>query len=464
MQRLLDLRGGEQHGQAALGLLGHQRRRSRPWRRRRCRGWARRAAAPAGRSAAPCRCTTFCWLPPLSEPIGASGPAVLTVTSRIIAVDARRARARARRTGRADEAPQRRQRQVLRRPTSSARARRAGGPRAPARARARCARRSRSPRTARRRARISPDTGGEPAGERLQQFGAAGAHQAVDADDLAGAHVSDDAVDREPAGVGRVGDGAGRARVSSSSPSAGMRVREQVVLVAADHCSHDPVEVDVVGARPGDEPPVAQDDGVGRRSRAPPRDGARCRRSRRRSAVSSRMTRNSTSTSAALSAEVGSSMIRTRASCSERPGDLDDLLLAEAQLLDQRVAGRGAPRGCASSARGGGALGAVDRPRPRRVISRAMKMLSATLRFGAEAELLVDDRDAAVGGVARRREARPARRRARARRWSGARSRRGSSSASTCRRRSRRTARSPWPGVTSKSTPRAARGWRRRPW
>ena len=46
----------------------------------------------------------------------------------------------------------------------------------------------------------------DAAGERLEQFGAAGAHEPVEADDLAGADVERDLVDGEPARVGRVGD------------------------------------------------------------------------------------------------------------------------------------------------------------------------------------------------------------------------------------------------------------------
>ena len=51
------------------------------------------------------------------------------------------------------------------------------------------------------------------------------------------------------------------------------------------------------------------------------------------------MTRKRISTSAALSAEVGSSMIRMRTSCGKRLGDLDDLLLADAQVARPGVAG-----------------------------------------------------------------------------------------------------------------------------
>ena len=46
------------------------------------------------------------------------------------------------------------------------------------------------------------------------------------------------------------------------------------------------------------------------------------------------MTRNRTSTSGALRAEVGSSMIRMRASARHRLGDFDQLLLADHQVLD----------------------------------------------------------------------------------------------------------------------------------
>ena len=54
-------------------------------------------------------------------------------------------------------------------------------------------------------------------------------------------------------------------------------------------------------------------------------------------AFSSAMTRNRMSTSVALSAEVGSSMMRMLRVLRQGLGDLDDLLLADAQFADRRV-------------------------------------------------------------------------------------------------------------------------------
>ena len=199
--------------------------------------------------------------------------------------------------------------------------------------------------------RTSPLDRPRPAGERLEQLGAPGAHQPVEADDLAGADAERHVVDRR-AGPGCAGSATTRsATCSSSLPDLGVLGREELVRAAADHLLDDPADVDVGGLGLGDQAARRAGRRRGRRSRAPPRGGGRCRRSRRRAAVSSRMTRNRTSTSAALSAEVGSSMISTRASCDERPRDLDDLLLADAQVADVRVADRAARRAARAARR-----------------------------------------------------------------------------------------------------------------
>ncbi len=123
----------------------------------------------------------------------------------------------------------------------------------------------------------------------------------------------------------------------------------------------------------------------------------------------------------------------------QRAGDLDDLLLAEAQVLDQGQRDRSPPRARPSAPRPA-APPRRSRCRSRPRSSRPMKMLSRTLRFGREAELLVDDRDAAVARVRRGREGDRLPVELDRCRRSASRRPTGSSSASTCRRRSRRTA------------------------
>ena len=98
-------------------------------------------------------------------------------------------------------------------------------------------------------------------------------------------------------------------------------------------------------------------------------------------AFRSPMMRNSTSTSGALRAEVGSSRIRMRGVLRDRLGDLDELLLPDAQVLDQRarIDARLQPL---QQFAGAALLQADDRCRSApRVSSRAAKMFSATDRL-----------------------------------------------------------------------------------
>src|SRR5215210_7696997 len=112
------------------------------------------------------------------------------------------------------------------------------------------------------------------------------------------------------------------------------------------------------------------------------------------------MIRKSTSTSAALSAEIGSSMISTRASCANAR-DLDDLLLTETQVADQ---GARVERLLEAPHQAGGDL-ALRLPVDQDAAPAALAGHEQVVRdaeIGKQAELLVDDHDAALGGVAGR--------------------------------------------------------------
>ena len=112
------------------------------------------------------------------------------------------------------------------------------------------------------------------------------------------------------------------------------------------------------------------------------------------------MTRNSTSTSAALSADVGSSMISTRASWASARAISIDLLLAEAQIADLRarvqrlVEALQQLRWPARAARDWSTMTPLAQALARH------EHVVGDAEVGEEAELLVDDRDAAVDGVA----------------------------------------------------------------
>ena len=163
----------------------------------------------------------------------------------------------------------------------------------------------------------------------------------------------------------------------------GMLAREQLVRLPADHLLDDPREVDVRRPRPRRPAAVAQARRRGRRSRAPPRGDARCRRSPRRAAVRSRMIRNSTSTSAALSADVGSSMISTRASCASARAISTICCCPTRRSPTVVVGSSGSSRRASSSAAMRSSLRRVVDEHPAAArCSRAMNTLSAMLRFG----------------------------------------------------------------------------------
>ena len=223
--------------------------------------------------------TTFCWLPPLSEPIGACELDVLTVTAltmRSTAVRSLPCWTENRRTKRPRLAS------VRFCPTDidwtrPSRWRSSGTSATPAARRWAIDSWSSGSPVERHVAADRP----EPAGERLEQLGAPGAHEPVEADDLAGAHGERHRVDRQAPRVGWVG----HHEVLDPQQLAldvGVLGREQLVRAAADHLLDDPARVDVRRLVLGDEPAVAEARRRDRRSRAPPRGGGRCRRSPRR--------------------------------------------------------------------------------------------------------------------------------------------------------------------------------------
>ena len=381
VQRLLELRGGEQDGRARAGparVISSKISALAPTSMPRV-GSSSSSTRGSVSSALPS--TTFCWLPPLSDAIGASGPLALTVTSRIDRRRPRRALAVALTTHGPRRSAAGWRASGSGRPTSTARARRAGGPRA----------RASSPRSMRsaiglpvercgRRARPAADRR-HAAGQRLEQLGAPRAHQPVEADDLAGAHGQRDAVDREPAGVARVGDDE-LLDLEQLVAGLGVLAREQLVGVAARPSARRSTSMSTSSASASaTSAAVAQRRPRGRRSRAPPRGGARCRRSPTPSAVSSRMTRNSTSTSAALSADVGSSMISTRASCASARA-ISTICCWPSRRSPTGVRGSSGSSRRSISSRGDRARRAWSTMTPRRTRSRAMNTLSAMLRFG----------------------------------------------------------------------------------
>ena len=123
-------------------------------------------------------------------------------------------------------------------------------------------------------------------------------------------------------------------------------------------------------------------------------------------AVSSRMTRNSTLTSVIDSAEVGSSMISTRAFCRSARA-ISTSCCCPMRRSPTRVSGSSCSSSRSSTATVGGALGLpVQSPEPVRVLP-AEEQVVLDGQVGAQAELLVDDDDAPVRGLPRRAEQPP---------------------------------------------------------
>ena len=173
------------------------------------------------------------------------------------------------------------------------------------------------------------------AGEGLHQFGPPGAHQPVQADDLALADVERHVVDRDPAGV-RLGDRDALDRQGHVAVVPRL-VAEVVVGLPAHHLPDRP-RAGRCSPRP--RWPPAHRRGRpprSRRSRSPPPGGGRCRRWRRRWLVRSRMTLNKHLDLAR--AERRGRLVHDQDAGvgGQGAGDLDDLLLADPQVLDQRA-------------------------------------------------------------------------------------------------------------------------------
>ena len=303
----------------------------------------------------------------------------------------------------------------------------------------------------------------QPAGDAFHHFGAAGAHQAVDADDLAGPDVEREAVDRPsspapPARHAEVLDRAARPRPSRSR-SAASRDRSS----RRPCCARSTRDRSRCAAAAGGHGAVAQDHGVvGDLQRllevvrdVDDRDAAARQ-------VADHLEQHLDLGGA--SAEVGSSMIRMR-ELTDRARAISTICCWPRRRSSTRVSGSMSSSSSSISARVWRSSSAKSTPVGAGDLA-AHEDVVADAQVRREAEFLVDDRDAAVARLGGRGEARPARRRGRSRRrWGGPR-RRASSSASTCRRRSRRTSVVTWPRWMSKLTPlsawmRAVGSWRR---
>ena len=101
-------------------------------------------------------------------------------------------------------------------------------------------------------------------------------------------------------------------------------------------------------------------------------------------------------------AEVGSSMIRMRASQRQRLGDLDQLLLADAQRAHRASPGEAVKfSGCQQLGRAPvSCRRSIDEDRAADLLAPEEDVLGHG-HARHEIELLVDDRDAVLGGVAR---------------------------------------------------------------
>src|SRR5699024_9474287 len=99
-----------------------------------------------------------------------------------------------------------------------------------------------------------------PAGDSFQEFGASGAHQAVDAHDLPAAYFQVDAVHDGPLGVLPAGDRQ-IAPLQDGFAELVARRRFAQVEVLPDHVPHDPFQVDVAALTVCSDAAVAQHDG-----------------------------------------------------------------------------------------------------------------------------------------------------------------------------------------------------------
>ena len=194
--------------------------------------------------------TTFCWLPPDSEPIGARRRPVLTCIVADGVVDHARARAR-REVNRPRDQPTMLASDrfcptviVCTRPS---RCRSSGTNARPARDALGDAQPGD---VADRSSRTLPAERRQAAGDALQQLGPPGAHQPVDADDLAAPAPRSDrrSTSRVP-GADGVGDADVVDRQRHVAEGVAGRRRAEVEVLA-DHVADDPLEIDVAARRP----------------------------------------------------------------------------------------------------------------------------------------------------------------------------------------------------------------------
>ena len=169
------------------------------------------------------------------------------------------------------------------------------------------------------------------------------------------------------------------------------------------------------------------------------------------SAASWRTMRKRRSHSAGERAEVGSSMIRMRAS-SERALAISTSCCSPMRRPPTRASGSSSMPRRARSFRAAATMARRSRKRPARQRLAAEEDVGGDAELGDEVELLVDDGDARPARRRGRRRSGPARRRSGSRRRRRAGRRRGSSSAWTCRRRSRPSSACTSPARRSKST------------
>ena len=244
-----------------------------------------------------------------------------------------------------------------------------------------------------------PDDRAQPTRERLEQLRAPGAHQPVEPDDLAGAHVK-----LTPSTDSRPGL-RGSATLSSLhaqqlAPLSACSVGEQLVLAAADHVLDDPAEIDVVGVGLGDQPAVAQhDDPVGDLERLL----EVVRDVDDRDAVGGQLAHDPEQHLDLGRAERGRRLVHDQHArvLRERTGDLDDLLLAEPQLADVVRGSIGSSRRSSSAVAVSRCDAVVDHDAAADLLA-GHEQVVRDAQVREQAELLVDDHDAAVRRVARR--------------------------------------------------------------
>ena len=181
-----------------------------------------------------------------------------------------------------------------------------------------------------------PCCSGHAAGEYLEEFGAAGAHEPVQAHDLAVADLEIEAVDGKACRIGRVGDRDLRRATARDLAESRRAGRGRGRRRAPDHVRDDPVDVDLVALARGDERSVAEDDGVvGDLERLLEVVGD----VDDRDAGGGELADEPEEHLDLGAAEGRGGLVHDEHArfAGERPGDLDDLLLSEAQVADERL-------------------------------------------------------------------------------------------------------------------------------